>query len=139
MATNNLTLPISPGQLRLITTAETTARQAFEYVDGKRTDTPRVNDAGWQVHTARDLSGSFQGAAVEVTIETSTAQTFPAGAVVEPDGPATLRVRGTSTVGSSFASLALTVSASKWKITGSIADALGLVTEKVDDQHKKAA
>ncbi|MGJ0182032.1 hypothetical protein [Corynebacterium glyciniphilum] len=145
MAQNSLSLPIKTGALRLVTTAEATPRSAYEYSNGQRTDTPRVHADGWQVHTIRDLTGSLDGEAVEVTIETSTPDSIPAGAVIEPDGPATLRVRGASQQGSSFASLILTVAAPRWKVVGSIADALGLAKAapaheaKASDQDKKAA
>lgn len=144
MAQNSLSLPVKTGTLRLVTTAEATPRLAYQYSDGKRTDNPRTSPDGWQVHAVRDLTGSLDGEAVEVTIETSTPDPIPAGSVIEPDGSATLRVRGTSAQGSTFASLILTVAAPRWNVVGSVADALGLAKaspgrEVKGDQDKKVA
>lgn len=128
MSMTSISFPVRPGQLRLITTAETTPKAAYEYVDGKRTDSQRRHEDGWMIYSVRDLSGSFLGASVEVTVQTSTADPIPAGAVIEPDGDATLTIRGTTTQGSGFASLAATLAAPKVKVVSSVADALGLAT-----------
>lgn len=121
MALNSITY--TPSDVRVICLAEATFTPVYEYQDGKRTDTQRKTDDGYDLYAVRDAVVSIDGEQTQATIQAPVGATIPAGSIIAPSGSATARVRAQS-VSASYATLAVTVYAQEWTVIGNIADAL---------------
>ena len=109
--------------VRIITTGEQEARPIYEYVDGRRTDTIKRDDAGHELYRVMGLPAVWNGEAVEVSLTLPRPFTLPAFSIlVAKDGFVEVGARADG----NFAQLRYAVTASAVEAIGSYADMLRL-------------
>lgn len=118
---NSISLPASL-PVKAIILADTQLRPLYEYQDGVRTDVQRTNDAGQKLFSAREIPATIAGQQDTITIQTTSEGVIQGGAIIAPGDDAVITVRATSSKGSSFASLAVTVFSEDWNTVGDLTD-----------------
>ncbi|MDK7198918.1 hypothetical protein [Corynebacterium amycolatum] len=109
--------------LRIITTGEEASRPVFEYVDGKRSDVIKKDDAGHEMHRIMNLPAVWNGESVEVSLVLPREFTVPAYSIlVAKNGTVEIGARADG----NFAQLRYSVNAATVEAIGSYADMLRL-------------
>lgn len=128
MAQNNVKLSIPRSDVTLITPGALNPRPAYEYDGNKRTDRQRTHTDGWEIFTMQDVSAKISDASVIARIETGSDNEIPAGSILQPANDVELAVRATSSKGSDFATLAVTLTYEDWDVVGNVMDAINTVS-----------
>ncbi|MBK4174628.1 hypothetical protein GWO60_08925 [Corynebacterium macginleyi] len=129
MSVNTMSLSASDLDIKAVVMADSTPAPAYEYKGGKRTDSQRVNPEGWAIYALRDVSASIAGEAATIRLEMGNDEAIPAGSILVPSGPATATVRAQA-VSSSYATLAISISAEHWEVRGNALSALGITASQ---------